>query len=255
MQKSKEKLYEKIKDIKTKKEFDKDIKELQSETDSLIDEDTAALMIIDKLGRNNESIVKIKDLVSKTDCTISGKITRIEKLRNFNRKNGSKGTVINLEISDETGRCGLVLWDKDVELIKNNKIKIGTNVKIINGYIKEGFNGIEINIGRWSHLEILKEGKRDIKIKKPDEKIIKGKLIEKQATRPFFKDNGDFGFVRVIKLQINNDVQRITIWDKKVKEIEKLKIGDKIELKNIDTKTNKGIKELHLNSTGIVKKL
>ena len=121
MHKSKDQLYDQIKDIKTKDQFKKEIAKLVKEYDELFDEDTAALLIVDELGENKQNISNIADLESGTECTVFGKITNINSSRNFNRKNGRTGKVINLELTDETGKCGLALWDKDVELVTNKK--------------------------------------------------------------------------------------------------------------------------------------
>ena len=256
MHKSKEQLYQEIKDIKSKQEFEKEIDKIQEEYDGLLDEDTVALLIVDKLGRNKQNISKINELEPGMECTIFGRITNIAKSRNFNRKNGSTGQVINLELTDDTGACGLALWDRDVELVKKKKIQKETNVKIINGYIKDGFNGIEINVGRWGLIEIGPEDRLDIKKEKtPENKVIKGKLIEIEPTRAFFKDDGEFGFVTNIKLETKDDVKQITIWGEKVKEIQRLKQGDALEIENIDIKQKNGKEELHVNSKGVIKKL
>jgi replication factor A1 len=254
MHKSKEQLYEQIKDIKTEEEFKKDIAELIKEYDGLFDEDTAALLIVDELGRNKENILKIAELEPRLECTIFGKITSINNSRSFNRKNGTTGKVINLELTDETGKCGLALWDKDVELVASKKIKIGTNVKIINGYIKDGFRGIEINAGRWGLIEIEPDHMPEIK-KEEKQTTVKGKLLEIKPTKAFFKDDGEFGFVTNIKIETSVGEKQITIWGEKVKEIQKLKVGSEIEINNFDIKQNNGGEEVHLNSKGMIKKL
>ena len=256
MHKTEEQLYETIKDLKTKNEFKEEIKKRQKEYDNLLDEDSIALMIVDELGRNKQNVSKINELEPGLECTVFGKITNINQLRNFNRKNGSIGRVINLELTDETGTCGLALWDKDVELVKNKTMQKGTNVKIVNGYIKDGFNGIEINVGRWGRIEIKPEDIPDSNKGKPSEnKVMQGKLIEIEPTRAFFKDDGEFGFVTNIKLQTKDDVKQITIWAEKVKEIQKLKQGDSIEIENIDIRRKNGKVELHVNNKGVIKKL
>ena len=256
MHKTKDKLYEQIEDIKTKEEFKKEIQQIQKEYDDLLDDDTAALLIVDELDRNKQNISKINKLEPGIECTVFGKITNINQLRNFNRKNGSTGRVINLKLTDDTGTCGLALWDKDVELVKNKKIQIGTNIKVVNGYIKDGFNGLEINAGRWGLIEIEPENMPDSnKEKPPENKVTKGKLIRIEPTRAFFKDNGEFGFVTNIKLETKDGTKQITVWDKKVKEIQKLKQGDTIEIENINLKQNNGKEELHVNSKGVIKKL
>ena len=256
MHRSKEQLYQEIKDIESKDEFEKEIDKIQEEYDMLLDEDTTALLIVDKSGRNKQNISKINELEPGMECTIFGKITNITKSRNFNRKNGSTGQVINLELTDDTGACGLALWDRDVELVKKKTIQKGTNVKIINGYIKDGFNGIEINVGRWGLIEIEPENRLDIKKEKtPEDNVLRGKIIKIEPTRAFFKDNGEFGFVTNIKLEAEYNVKQIAIWDEKVKEIQKLKQGDSIKIENIDIRQKNGKEELHVNSKGVIKKL
>jgi replication factor A1 len=256
MDQSKDQLYELIKDLRTKEEFYREIKDIINEYDELLDEDTAALLIVDKLNKNKKNISKIKDLEPGMECTVFGKITNISELRNFNRKNGTEGRVINLELTDETGTCGLVLWDKDVELIPNKTIQKGSSVKVINGYIKNGFNGIEINVGRWGLVEIISESiPKIMKERQINEKVITGTLTEIQPTRPFFRDNGEYGFVTKIKLETTDGEKPITLWDEKVKEIQNFKQGDKLEIRNIALRDKNGIKELHINGRSNIIKL
>jgi len=148
MQNTKDSLYDQIKDIKTKEEFEEGIAKRQKEYGDLIDEDAIALLIVDELGRNKQTISNMADLESGLECTVFGKVTTVGESHNFTRKNGSPGTVVNLKITDDTGSCRLVLWNKDVELVKNKTIQQGTHVKLINGYTKDGFNGIEINTNK-----------------------------------------------------------------------------------------------------------
>ena len=256
MHKTKDQLYECIKDLKTKNEFKEEIKKIKQEYDDLFDNDTAALLIVDELGRNKQNLSKINELESGMECTVFGKITSINQSRTFNRKNGSTGKVINLELTDDTGKCGLALWDKDVDLVKNKTIQIGTNVKVVNGYVKDGFNGIEINSGRWGLIEIEPDNIPGLKSdQKLDPKKIEGKLLAIEPTHAFFRDNGEFGFVTNIKLETRDGEKQITVWGEKVKEIQKLKPGLIIEIKNFNLKQSNGNEEVHLNSNGVIKKL
>ncbi len=248
-------LYEKIKDLKTKEEFEKEIKKFQKKHDELFDEKTAALLLIDKNGRNNQSISKIKDLKDKNESTIIGQIIRIQNQREYTKKNGSTGQVANLEIEDDTGKCNLVLWNNDCDLLKNKEIRQGSYVKVINGYVKEGFNGLEINIGKYGLIEVIKKDS-DIKTTNnlQKENILEGKIVNINATRPFFRDNGKYGFVTDIELQTKKGVEKITIWDEKVKEIQKFKIGNNIKLKDADIKNIKGKDEIHVNGRCTIEK-
>ena len=256
MQKNINQLYEEIKDLKTKKEFLEEVNRIKKDCDDLLDEETSALLIVDELGRNKQNICKISQIKPDMECTVFGRITNINPLKNFNRKNGSSGKVINLELADETGKCGLALWDKDVELVSKKTIKIGTTIKVVNGYIKNGFNGIEINVGRWALIEIEPEEEIKTKIEKQvPHFIIEGKLIEVEPTKAFFKDNGEFGFLSKINVETKEGIKQIIIWDQKVKEIQKIKKGEYLKIENIDIRQNNGKKELHLNSKGVLTKL
>jgi replication factor A1 len=256
MQKNKNQLYEEIKDLKTKKEFLTEINKIKNDYDDLLDEDTAALLIVDELGRNKQNICSISAIKPEMECTVFGKITNINPSKNFNRKNGSTGRVINLELTDETGKCGLALWDKDVELISKKTIRVGTKVKVINGYIKNGFNGLEINVGRWGLIEVESKELTEQKIEKLENNlIIEGKLIEIEPTKAFFKDNGEIGFITKIKVETKEEIKQIIMWDKKVKEIQKMKKGDYLKIEYLDIRKSNSKNELHLNSKGVITKL
>ena len=253
MQKNKDDLYLKIKDLKSKKEFNEEIKQIQKETDNLLDEDVAALLIVDQLGRNQENICTISELKTGDEITVFGKITNIKNQRTFSRKNGSSGKVANLEITDDTGTCGLALWDKDTDLVKNKTIQKGSKIKIINGYVKDGFNGLEINVGKYSMIELDPENMP--KIKKEINKEIKGELINIEPSRAFFKDNGEYGFVTNIVVKEKNGITHIQVWDKKVKEIQKFKKGDQLIITNFDIKNKNNREEIHLNGESKISKL
>ena len=256
MQKTKDQLYEVINDLKTKNDFEKEIKKRLNECDGLLDEDTIALLIADELGRNKQTISKIAELKPDMECTVFGTVTDIRESRNFTRKNGSSGTVINLELSDDAGSCRLVLWNDDVKLVKNKTIQKGTHVKVINGYVKDGFNGLELNVGRWGLLEIEPEDMSDLNNKKPStgEREITGKLIEIKPTNAFFKDDGDIGFVTNIKIKDKETVKTLTLWDEKVKEIQKFKIGNLIRINNVNIRNNNGKTELHVNGRSTIQR-
>jgi len=261
---TKDEFYEKIKDFKTKEEFEQEIKKLRKEYDDLFDEETIAWLIVDKLGRNTCNTCKITDLTVGMECTVTGVVNSIAETKSFNRKNGSTGKVVNLEISDETGVCRLVLWDKNVELVENNILKTGDRVKIVNGYVKNGLNGVEINVGRWGAVEILTDEKNkllDNKNNTIDEEekqlcsTITGRIVEIQPTRAFFRDNGELGFVTNVKLKNREGVRVVTLWGEKVKEIQGFKPGDMVELYNVELKQRNNETSFHLNKKGVIKKV
>lgn len=256
MHKTRAELIDLIADLKTKKDFEKEIKKRYKIYDELIDQDTIALLIVDELGRNKQSVTKIVDLTPTGDYTVIGKVKSISDSKTFKRKNGSHGKVINLEIYDDTGTCRLVLWNGDIQHIKNKEIQPGTIVKIINGYTKLGYSGeIEINLGRWGFLEVKQTGMSSKK-NQPDNNTVEitGVLVQKEATKAFFKDDGEFGFVTSITLKHHNTKKEITLWDRCVKDIQAYKIGETITIKNITKKCSNGETELHVCENSSIQK-
>jgi replication factor A1 len=259
MHPTKNQLYELVKDITSKQEFEQEIQNLSEEFDNLINEDTLALLIVDRMGRNTQAITKIADIQPDKQVTTIGKITTINPPRTFTRKNGSNGEVVNLELQDETGTCTLVLWNKDVNHVKNNTIKTGSIIKIINGYVKQGFTGIEVNLGRWGILEIDPKDTTNYDQIKPPKTTqppneITGEITRIEPTRAFFKDNGEFGFVATIYIKTAESEQPLVIWDQKVKEIQQFNIGDHLKITQVTCKRTNGRTELHVNGASMIKR-
>lgn len=253
MHKNKSELIELIADLKTKKEIDKEIQARYKKCEELVDKDTLAFLLVDELGRNKQSVTKISNLAPNGDYTVIGRVCSISESKTFKRKNGSDGRVINLEIADDTASCRLVLWNGDIEYIKNKEIQRGTWLKIINGYTKLGYTGgVEINLGRWGLLEVEP---MDVSVQKNQNgEEIKGVLVHKEATTAFFKDNGDIGFVTTITVKDQNIKKGILLWDDHVKEIQSYKIGEAVMLKNVVTKWVNGKTEFHLDHEGSLEK-
>ncbi len=255
MHKKKTELIELISDIKTKKEIEKEIQTRYKHYGELVDKDTIAFILVDELGRNKQSITRIADLTPDGDYTVIGRVLSISDSKTFKRKNGAPGKVVNLEITDDTATCRLVLWNGDTEFIKNKEIQQGTWLKIINGYTKSGYTGgIEINLGRWGLLEVEPV---DVSIKKQQQtngQDITGVLVKKESTKAFFKDDGEIGFITTITIKEQNIEKHIILKDHHVKEIQAYKTGEGILLKDVVKKWQNGKTEFHLSDQGSVEK-
>ncbi len=258
MQPATKKLYKLINDIKTENEFEKELQQKSKFYDDLFDEKTLALLIIDELGRNKQAITPIRDMQPNNEYTIIGTITTLSDARTFHRKNGKEGKVINLDIRDTTGSCRLVLWNEDIQQVENKKIKLGSQVKIMNGYTKQGRFGLEIHLNRWSLLEIHNESIQNTNknmeyTAECNSNIIHGILIKKEPTRPFFKENGEFGFVTTISIKEKNIYEKkLILWDTKVKDIQNYSLGDILTIQGIQQKDNNGVIEYHVNGKSTI---
>ena len=149
MYKTKLELYEMISDLMAKDRFDEEIRKRFDEYEGLLSEEAIAYLMVDELGENVMDKTTIYDLKEGESVSLVVEVEDVKEPREFKRKNGNMGQVANIIVKDETAQCRLTLWDKDVEAVKDGRIKKGSKIKIVNGYVKVSDFGTEINIGRW----------------------------------------------------------------------------------------------------------
>ena len=129
------------------------IKEKQEELSELVSEEGAAYIVARELGLNllQESTrqLKIKNLVSgMRSVDLTGKIVRVFEPRDWEKK-GKKGSVANILLADETGVVRLVLWNDEVNLIRDGTLKEDDVVRLRGGYVKKGYNNaLEVSKGK-----------------------------------------------------------------------------------------------------------
>jgi replication factor A1 len=102
--------YALVDDLITTEEFERRVDAKIDECGDLVDEPTAAMMVIGELGRQH---VKIKGLSGKSSLfSFFGKVIDKTEPKEFDRADGEKGWVATLLLGDETGTTRVVLWDE-----------------------------------------------------------------------------------------------------------------------------------------------
>ena len=102
--------YALVDDLISKEEFERRVETKIEECGDLIDEPTAAMLVIGELGRQH---VKIRGLGGKSSLfSFFGKVIDKTEPKEFDRKDGEKGWVATLLLADETGTTRVVLWDE-----------------------------------------------------------------------------------------------------------------------------------------------
>jgi len=252
MQRTQGDLYPLVKDLRTKAQFTREISKRYRAYGELLDKDTIAFLLVDELGRNSFSLTAIAALKSGMDATVVATVQAVSEVKTFRKKNGTVGKVLNLDIMDDSGGCRLALWNQDIELVKSREIAVGTRIRVINGYTKDGFGGVELNLGKWGMLDVEPDAGL-VSIKEGTDQVLSGVLQSRDATKAFFKDNGDFGFVTTISVKTaGGEVFPVTLWDASVKAIQGIRLGEAITLQNVSRKTVNGAVEWHLNGDGRV---
>ena len=90
---------------------------------------------------NAETITlsKISDIAPGRPFNIAGRVKMAYPVKEFQRKDSSKGRMASVLLVDDSGETRLVLWDQNSEMV--NRVKKGDTLLLRNGYGRESLNG------------------------------------------------------------------------------------------------------------------
>lgn len=114
-----------------------------------------------ELAKPKKSALKIENVVPGIrQVNLKAKVTSISDVSEFERDDGSKGKVVSLTLSDETGQIRLPLWDEQTELA--DKISQGDIIAIEKAYSREGNRGsAELRLGKASKVKKAESAELD----------------------------------------------------------------------------------------------
>lgn len=119
--------YALVDDLISKEEFERRVETKIEECGDLVDEPTAAMLVIGELGRQH---VKIKGLAGKSSLfSFFCKVMDKTEPKEFDRKDGEKGWVATLLVGDGTGTTRVILWDEKAGAVVD--IAVGDVLEII----------------------------------------------------------------------------------------------------------------------------
>ena len=154
----------------------------------------------------------------------------------------------------------LSLWGSEADRITDDILIKKTIIKIVNGYVKEGFHGLEINIGKWGFLDINPEKPPSFSVKKMFSPLngvsqgivdIRGTIEKIEKTHLFIKDNGDHGFVTRVTIRDKTDTRPLVFWGEKDREIQRFREGNQISIRGAYIR--KG--EIHVDAYSTLSKM
>jgi len=140
------------------------IEEKEDELSGLVSKEGAAYIVAREFGisllRESKRQAKIKNLSEGMNSVeIVARIVNISETRNFD-KDGSKGSVVNFVLGDETGMVRLSLWNDEIDMINDMGLKEGDAIRIARGYVKMDNRGnLEVRLGRGRMEKVEEEVK------------------------------------------------------------------------------------------------
>lgn len=141
--------YERVRDLLSKEEFEARLAAKVREWGDLVDEDAAARLVLDELGRGSLNVQTVRELREGMEVTLRVRVEGIGPVREFARQDGRGGRVVNLDIADDTGRCRLTLWDEDVALVEKGKIAVGSALRLLDCFVRVTRFGTEVSRGKF----------------------------------------------------------------------------------------------------------
>jgi len=267
----------------SKTEIQSLVEEKKEELKGLISDEGALFVIAKELGVEvsgenqellNEIELNISDItLNMKNIVLVGRIKDIFNLNSFKKSNGEVGYVGAFKLHDNTGDIRIVLWDDQVNVLKDERFEKNEIVKILNGNAKQGrYGGIEIHIGRFSKIVLAPEDvdyKKYPKIKEEFKLIneinenlgsisIEGKVMNRSPVREFTRKDGQNGKVCSLTVRDSSGKTRISFWNDDIDKTEKIDIGDFISLSSLNPRKSNFIEgqiDLHATSwTQITKK-
>ncbi|MCK5389132.1 MAG: hypothetical protein KAJ36_01495 [Candidatus Thorarchaeota archaeon] len=206
----------------------------------------------------------MKDIVDlesgMNDVDIEGKIATIYDVNTFTRKDGGEGQVQNIVIADKTSNIRVTFWGEDNEHIV--KAKEGDIIRILHGYVKEGFRGgVEYQFGRSSKVELNPKGSKlkqldlskitenassasgtggsseplgkisisDLSVEMRDVDI-EGKVVTAYDVKTFTRKDGAEGQLRNVVIADQTSKIRVTFWGEDVEKVADIQEGDVIRI-------------------------
>ena len=116
-----------VDDLVGREEFERRVSEKVAESGDLLDERTAAMLVVKDLDRAH---VRIRDLAGASSLAcFFAKVLSVEAPREFERPDGTTGIVASVMVGDETGRARLALWDEKAG--GAGEIEVGDVVEIL----------------------------------------------------------------------------------------------------------------------------
>lgn len=162
------------------------------------------------------------------DIDVLGRILSMADIREFERFDGTTGSVRSIDVADSTGTIRTSLWDEKADINQG----LGDAIKIENARTRLGQGKMELSVGRSSRiitptdeetktlpsyeqlqkeryhektLKELTEGEANVKVKV--------RIMDISDITTFARENGSDGRVRSIYVADGTDQLQVSLWD------------------------------------------
>ncbi len=217
----------------------------------------ALFLVAADLGVSFENAPKpqsgLKDIyIGAKEVTVTGRIMNIYPIHKFTKRDSNEqSTTRTLVIYDKDARAKVKLWDKDVVIPDEMKLRAGDIIRIVKGYVRAGLDGKPvINLGSYSAIETVQDDSAiptidslaitaDNVQETLDNAVIDGTINSNPRVTDFVNPRGEAS--KALQLQISNEDNtrslRAIIWNVDESKMPKVfKTGTKARLIGVKVK-------------------
>jgi replication factor A1 len=251
----------------TKEELMRRVKEKKDTVGAGYLTDQGALFLVaGELGvalqRSVSSDLAIKELrVGANDVTVVARVLGVYPVATYQKKDGGSGKYRRLALFDKEASIRLTIWDDQVGEVEKQEIVVGTPIRVVSGYVKQGLDGKpNLSLGKRGRLESIKEDEVNGKLATIGDVAEKlPRLTEERlfravecvvSTEPkyseFVREDGSSGSLLQFEIagEGGKDRCRVVIWSPSSRP--EVKIGQKVRVTNLRAKrSSRGDLELH----------
>ena len=207
--------YALVDDLLPREEFERKVEEVMEGSGDLLDEPTAAMIVVRDLGRTH---VKIRDVGSGSSLScFFGKVISTTSPHEFQKGDGSTGLVADILLGDETGQVRVVLWDEKAQAA--GEVEVGEVLEVIAKPSPRGKGEVSAMAFRKAACEISCVMAPDRRFLPPEPVAeIEVRVIEIGKIRTFARRDGSEG--RMVEAVIGNaeETSRLVCWAPEVLE-------------------------------------
>jgi len=171
---------------------------------------------------------------------VIGKVKRVFPVSNFEREDSSSGKVMRFILADENGEISVVAWNEKVDELLP-MLNEEASLQIVNARVKKTLEQKpEIHIDSETYVAAFVPEEEFLRISDLREELTHVNVEGEVATRPMLRHVKTFKneTVRLASFEMKDDTGKIWVsaWRKHSDTADKLKIGDRIALKNAQVK-------------------
>jgi replication factor A1 len=226
--------YALVDDLLPREEFERKVEEVMEGSGDLLDEPTAAMIVVRDLGRTH---VKIRDVGSGSSLScFFGKVVSTTSPHEFQKGDGSTGLVADILLGDETGQVRVVLWDEKAQAA--GEVEVGEVLEVIAKPSPRGKGEVSAMAFRKAACEINCAMAPDRRFLPPEPVAeLEARVIEIGKIRTFTRRDGSDGRMMEAVIGNPNETSRLVCWAPEL--LEGIRAGSSVRILGA-TRSSKG---------------